>query len=109
MPVPVTVALDVPDRLPPPVQSALYFSVAECLANTVKHSGAARAWVSGRHAGDRLRLVAGDDGHGGADPAGSGLSGIARRLAAFDGTLWVDSPPGGPTVVTMEVPCRPEP
>lgn len=104
IPLPVTVSVDVP-ALPPPVESAAYFAVAECLANTVKHAAATRAWVTGTWADGRLCLVAGDDGQGGADPSGSGLSGVARRLAAFDGTLDVRSPTGGPTVVTMEVPC----
>ncbi len=62
-----------------------------------------------RHDGEVLHLVVGDDGRGGADPAGSGLAGVATRLAAFDGTMAVDSPAGGPTVVTMEVPCRTSP
>ncbi|WP_436700636.1 sensor histidine kinase [Nocardioides sp. BYT-33-1] len=106
LPVPVAVRVDVP-RLPPPVESAAYFAVAECLANTVKHAAASRAWVRGSYAEQRLRLVVGDDGRGGADPAGSGLAGVARRLAAFDGTLAVDSPAGGPTTVRMEVPCLP--
>jgi len=56
----------------------------------------------------KLSMVVGDDGIGGADPdQGTGLRGIERRLAAFDGTLRVSSPPGGPTLVTMEVPCEP--
>lgn len=105
IPLPITVAVSVPERLPDPVESAAYFAVAECLANTVKHAGATRAYVHGSHDGSRLRIVVGDDGRGGADPHGSGLTGVARRLAAFDGTLAVDSPPGGPTVVTMEIPC----
>jgi signal transduction histidine kinase len=106
IPLPVTVAIDLPTALPAPVESAAYFAVAELLTNTVKHAGAARAWVSGTCHDDVLRLVVGDDGRGGADPGGSGLTGVARRLAAFDGTLDVLSPPGGPTVVTLEVPCR---
>ncbi|WP_206051738.1 sensor histidine kinase [Nocardioides ferulae] len=105
IPLPVTLALDVPESLPAPVESAAYFAVAECLANTVKHAAASRAWVSGAHQDERLRLVVGDDGVGGADPAGSGLAGVARRLAAFDGSMTVSSPAGGPTVVTLEVPC----
>ena len=109
IPLPVTVAIDLPVALPQPVESAAYFAVAELLTNTVKHAGASRAWVSGGYADDTLRLVVGDDGRGGADPAGSGLTGVARRLAAFDGTLVVASPPGGPTVVTLEVPCRSRP
>jgi signal transduction histidine kinase len=104
IPLPVTVTVTAP-ALPPPVESAAYFAVAECLANTVKHADAARAWVRVQHDGELLHLVVGDDGRGGADPAGSGLVGVAKRLAAFDGTMTVDSPAGGPTVVTMEVPC----
>ena len=105
LPLPVAVALDVPAGLASPVESAAYFAVAECLANTVKHAEAARAWVTGRYADGRLRIVVGDDGRGGARADGSGLSGVGRRLAAFDGTIAVDSPAGGPTVVTLEVPC----
>lgn len=104
LPMPVTVTVAAPP-LPPPVESAAYFAVAECLANTVKHADATRAWVRVRHAEGVVHLVVGDDGRGGADPAGSGLAGVARRLAAFDGTLVVDSPAGGGTVVTMEVRC----
>jgi signal transduction histidine kinase len=106
IPLPVTMAVDLPAGLPAPVESALYFAVAECLANVVKHSGASRAWVSGSHDGALLRLVVGDDGAGGADPSGSGLAGVARRLSSFDGRVGVVSPVGGPTVVTLEVPCR---
>jgi signal transduction histidine kinase len=104
IPIPVTVSVDVP-ALPAPIESAAYFAVAECLANVVKHSEANRAWVAGSHDGQRLLLVVGDDGRGGADPEGAGLGGVDRRLAAFDGKMSVDSPVGGPTVVRMEVPC----
>ncbi|MEZ0578604.1 histidine kinase [Nocardioides sp. MH1] len=104
IPLPVTVSVTLP-ALPPPVESATYFAVAECLANVVKHASATRAWVTAQHDGARLVVVVGDDGNGGADPEGSGLAGVARRLAAFDGTMSVDSPGGGPTVVRMEVPC----
>ena len=105
IPLPITVTVDAP-ALPPPVESAAYFAVAECLANTIKHADATRAWVRVRHDDETLHLVVGDDGRGGANPAGSGLVGVARRLAAFDGSMSVDSPEGGPTVVTMEMPCR---
>ena len=108
IPLPITVTVAAPS-LPPPVESAAYFAVAECLANTVKHADATRAWLRVRHDGEVLHLVVGDDGRGGADPAGSGLAGVAKRLAAFDGTMVVDSPEGGPTVVTMEVPCPTSP
>lgn len=104
LPLPVTLRLDLP-ALPEPVESAAYFAVAECLANTVKHSGASRAWVTGEHRSGMLRLVVGDDGRGGADATSPGLAGVARRLAAFDGTATVLSPESGPTVVTLEVPC----
>lgn len=105
LPVPTSVAVEVP-RLPAPVESAAYFAVAECLANTVKHAAASRAWVTGRYDGDRLRITVGDDGRGGADATGSGLTGVARRLDAFDGDVRVLSPAGGPTLVELEVPCR---
>jgi signal transduction histidine kinase len=105
IPVPVTVALRVP-RLAEPIESAVYFAVAECLANVAKHARASRAWVIGEHDGETLRLTVGDDGRGGADARGSGLYGVARRLGAFDGTLTVTSPAGAGTEVRMEVRCR---
>jgi signal transduction histidine kinase len=89
-----------------PVESACYFAVAEALTNAVKHSGARQAQVRIRHARGMLRVEVTDDGCGGADPArGSGLAGIERRLGTFDGILAVSSPPGGPTMIVMEVPC----
>ncbi|MEV4538981.1 histidine kinase [Asanoa sp. NPDC049518] len=105
VPLPVAVSLTGIGRLPAPVESAAYFAVAECVANAVKHSAATRACVRGVHDGTRVRLTVGDDGRGGADATGSGLVGVARRLAAFDGSLAVDSPPGGPTIVTLDIPC----
>jgi signal transduction histidine kinase len=88
------------------VESAVYFAVVECLANVGKHAAAEHAWVDLRHVDDLLTVVVGDDGRGGADPAaGTGLRGVARRLAALDGTVRVSSPSGGPTLVTLEVPC----
>ncbi|MDL4819272.1 sensor histidine kinase [Actinomadura opuntiae] len=106
LPLPVDVHIDLPGRPEAPVESAAYFAVAEMLANVVKHSAAQRAWLQIEHSGGRLLMIIGDDGTGGADPAaGGGMRGIERRLAAFDGTMAVTSPPGGPTVVTMELPC----
>jgi signal transduction histidine kinase len=106
LPIAVDVDIDLPGRVQPAVESAAYFATAELLANVGKHSGAARAWVMVRHSAGRLLITVIDNGQGGADPThGSGLAGIERRLAAFDGTLDVASPPGGPTVVTMELPC----
>jgi signal transduction histidine kinase len=104
--VPVTIAVDLPGRAPAPVESAMYFAVAECLANTAKHGGASRAWVSLHHHGGVLTVEVHDDGVGGADTNGSGLRGVARRLQAFDGTMSLDSPAGGPTIVTLGVPCE---
>ncbi|WP_062647643.1 sensor histidine kinase [Streptomyces maremycinicus] len=93
-------------RLDAPVESAAYFAVSELLTNAVKHSGADRIWVDLRHESGRLRLSVTDDGTGGAAiGAGSGLAGVERRLGTFDGVLAVSSPAGGPTMVTMEIPC----
>ncbi|WP_431899524.1 histidine kinase [Nonomuraea sp. bgisy101] len=105
-PIPVEVDIDLPARPDAPVESALYFAAAEALTNVAKHSLATRAWVRLSHSGGVLRLTVGDDGRGGADlAAGTGLAGIRRRLSAFDGTLAVHSPVGGPSELTMELPC----
>lgn len=94
-------------RPPAPVESAAYFAVSELLANVSKHADAHRASVDIRHHDGVLAISVRDDGRGGADPAGgTGLRGIGRRLAAFDGRLAVDSPSGGPTIVRMEIPCE---
>jgi signal transduction histidine kinase len=107
MAVPVEVLGDLAGRPPAPIESAVYFAVAECLANSAKHSGHGHAWVELQHHDDLLRVVVGDDGCGGADvETGTGMRGVMRRLAAFDGTMAVSSPDGGPTIVTLEVPCR---
>ncbi|MEU4621386.1 sensor domain-containing protein [Actinoplanes sp. NPDC023801] len=106
LPIPVTVTAALPGRLDTPVESAAYFAAAEAMANTVRHSAASNAAVELWHTGETLLLRISDDGRGGADPSGgTGLRGIERRLAAFDGTMSLSSPPGGPTVVTMELPC----
>jgi signal transduction histidine kinase len=109
VPVPVEVTMDLHEtRLPDPVASAMFFAVAETVANVVKHSSARNAWLRAECDDDRLAVSIGDDGCGGADPSrGTGLRGIERRLGAFDGTLSVVSPSGGPTVVRLEVPCGP--
>jgi len=105
-PLRVTVTGTLPGRLPAPVESAAYFAVSELLANVAKHAAATTAEVDLRYSDGALRMSVRDDGDGGADPArGTGLSGIGRRVAAFDGVLVMSSPAGGPTVVTMEVPC----
>ncbi len=102
----VSVTIVLPGRPPAPVESAVYFATSELLANAVKHASAQRVSIDVGHDGRALRVVVQDDGVGGASPAaGSGLAGVARRLAAFDGTMDVVSPPGGPTTVSLEVPC----
>jgi signal transduction histidine kinase len=107
IPIQVDLHTKLPGRLPAPVESAAYFAIAEALANAVKHSGAERAWVLLEHDAGKLVAVVGDNGVGGAHVGtGGGLRGIERRLAAFDGVLAVTSPAGGPTVLTMELPCE---
>ncbi|MDN5743989.1 MAG: sensor domain-containing protein, partial [Nocardioidaceae bacterium] len=104
----VDLDIALPHPLPPPIESAVYFAVAECLANAGKHAAAHHVCVALHHDGQRLTGAVGDDGRGGVDPrTGSGLRGLAARLAAFDGTMSVSSPAGGPTVVQWEVPCTP--
>ena len=105
-PLPVHFRTELPGRPPAPVESAAYFAVSELLANVSKHAAARQAWIDIRYAAGALRISVSDDGTGGADPAaGTGLRGIERRLAAFDGVLAVSSPPGGATVANIEVPC----
>ncbi|WP_405912100.1 sensor histidine kinase [Streptomyces sp. NBC_00963] len=106
LPVPTEVEVDMAGRAEAPVESAAYFAVSEVLTNAVKHAGADRIWVDIHHTRGMLRMSVTDDGRGGASPGkGSGLSGIERRLGTFDGVLAVNSPVGGPTMVTMEIPC----
>jgi signal transduction histidine kinase len=114
-PLPVELDIDLPDpaarggqasTVELPVASAVYFSVAEALTNVTKHAGARSARIQLSYAAGVLRAQVTDDGCGGADPAqGTGLAGVERRLAAFDGILAVNSPPGGPTIIVIEVPC----
>ncbi|HWN59383.1 MAG TPA: histidine kinase [Streptosporangiaceae bacterium] len=107
MPLRIHLASDLYGRPPAPVESAAFFAVSELLANVSKHAEARETWIDIRHTDGMLRIGVTDNGHGGADPArGSGLRGIERRLAPFDGILAISSPPGGPTAVTMEIPCE---
>jgi signal transduction histidine kinase len=132
-PLPVTVRMSLPDRLPAPIEAAAYFVVSEALGNVAKHAAATRCEVEGWIAGDRLVVTITDDGIGGAvlgtshatgrtngaHPAGragpvggagsaggTGLAGLVTRLDALGGTLELTSPPGGPTRLRMECPCR---
>jgi signal transduction histidine kinase len=115
-PLPVELDIDLASTIELPVASAVYFSVAEALTNVTKHAGARSVRIQLSQTllagggppggGGLLRAQVTDDGSGGADPAqGTGLAGVERRLAAFDGILAVNSPPGGPTIVVIEVPC----
>ncbi|HEX4787047.1 MAG TPA: sensor domain-containing protein [Actinospica sp.] len=106
-PVPTSVRVLLPGRLPAATETLLYFTAAELLTNAAKHSGARSAAVTllaEQHAG--VQLIVTDDGRGGATLAGegSGLRGLEERVRAMDGRLAVDSPPGGPTTVTLQVP-----
>jgi hypothetical protein len=109
--IPVRVAVDVPVRPTPAIETIAYFCAAELLANATKHSGANKIEINGVIAdterGPVLRLNVSDDGLGGADPQrGSGLAGLARRIGTVDGRLDVVSPPGGPTQITVELPLQ---
>ncbi|MFD6391730.1 sensor histidine kinase [Nocardia sp. NPDC060259] len=104
-PLPTRLDYALTERAPRPVESACYFTASEAITNAIKHSGAEAIAVGVERDGPLVRLRVRDDGNGGADPGGHGLAGIATRVTALDGTMRVDSPPGGPTIVTVEVPC----
>ena len=104
--VPVTVHVSLEGRLPAAAEVAAYFVVAEAVANVGKHSNAEHAAIRIDRSGDLVVVEVEDDGEGGADRAnGSGLRGLADRVAALDGRLLVSSPTGGPTIVRAEIPC----
>jgi signal transduction histidine kinase len=106
VPFPVRLDCQLEGRLPAPLESAAYFALAEALTNIVKHASATEAAITVTPDGELINLEVIDNGVGGADPsAGSGLRGIERRLSAFDGTLTVESPTGGPTRLVMVLPC----
>ncbi|KPC77455.1 sensor histidine kinase [Streptomyces coelicoflavus] len=105
-PIPVTVDLNLPERLPRKLETTMYYLINEAMTNIAKHSGARTAAVRGRYHSDLLVLDIKDDGRGGLDPAGSGVTGLADRVTALDGRMRVSSPSGGPTLLHVEVPCR---
>jgi signal transduction histidine kinase len=106
LPIATEVNVELPGRAEAPVESAAYFAVSEVLTNAVKHAGADRIWIDVHHTEGMLRISVTDNGRGGAViGTGSGLAGIERRLGTFDGVLAVSSPVGGPTMVTLEIPC----
>ena len=103
---PTTVDVHLPTRLDSSLEAAAYFATRELLTNAAKHAGATRLRLTATMTVDRLHIDVSDDGAGGAVIApGGGLDGIRRRLAAFDGTIDVTSPVGGPTAIALEVPC----
>jgi signal transduction histidine kinase len=106
-PLPVTLSVDLdPARYESAVETAAYFTVAEALANAIKHAEAERIQIQLASRDGLLLVEVADDGKGGADPSGPGLVGLRQRAEALDGTLRVQSPAGGPTTVTVELPCE---
>ena len=106
MAIPVRLTVDLPRRVSPVIEAVAYFVVSESLTNITKHAQASQAEVVVQRAGDRLHIIVSDDGAGGADPArGTGLAGLAMRAASVDGTFEIASPPGGPTLITVDLPC----
>ncbi|GAA2648251.1 hypothetical protein GCM10010412_012450 [Nonomuraea recticatena] len=103
--VPVKVSCELPSRPPREVETAAYFLVCEAVTNAAKHAEAGLITVEVAVDGTMVVVSVRDDGRGGADPSGGGLSGLARRVAALDGVFAVSSPSGGPTVVRAELPC----
>ena len=105
-PVPVAVSVSVPERPPAAIETTAYFVVAEALTNIAKHSGATRAAVTVARQNGHLKVEVTDDGIGGADVSrGTGLTGRVDRVTAVDGTVRLSSPLGGPTILTVELPC----
>jgi signal transduction histidine kinase len=106
MPIPVRLTVDLPRRPAPVIEAVAYFVVSEGLSNVVKHAQASQAEVFVQRAGDRLHVIVTDDGIGGADPVrGTGLAGLAKRASSVDGTFEVSSPIGGPTMLSVDLPC----
>jgi len=105
-PLPVRVRVAVSGRASPTVEAVAYFVVSECLTNIARHSAATEAEIDVRRAGDVMVIRVTDNGVGGADPGtGTGLASLARRASSVDGSLDIHSPVGGPTVITVELPC----
>jgi signal transduction histidine kinase len=112
-PLPVRLTVAVPAPAAPSIEAVAYFIVSEAITNVVRHAQATRAEVTVTRDGDLLRIVVADNGAGGAKAGGAdggdggtGLRGLQQRAASVDGILTIDSPPGGPTVITAELPCE---
>jgi signal transduction histidine kinase len=103
---PLAIHLNVaPDRAPPTVEAAAYFTACEALANAVKHARATRVRVAVRVTASHLEMEIADDGVGGADPSGKGLANLLDRISAADGEAVIDSPPGRGTAIRARIPC----
>jgi signal transduction histidine kinase len=106
-PLPVRLRVDVPERASPTVEAVAYFVASEALTNVSRHARASHMEITVERRDGVLRMVLADDGVGGADPSGgTGLAGLARRVRSVDGTFRITSPPGGPTIITAELPCE---
>ncbi|HEX6448248.1 MAG TPA: histidine kinase, partial [Trebonia sp.] len=106
MPIPVRLTVEVDRRPSAAIEAVAYFVVSEGLTNITKHAQASQAEVIVQRAGNRLHIIVTDDGVGGANPArGTGLEGLARRAESVDGTFEISSPEGGPTMITVDLPC----
>ena len=105
-PIPVRLSVDLPRRPAAVIEAVAYFVVSESLTNITKHAQASQAEVVVQRVGDRLHVIVSDDGVGGAEPSrGTGLAGLAKRAASVDGTFEIASPPGGPTLISVGLPC----
>ncbi len=104
-PVPVSVDVQLDDRLPPQVETAAYFVASEALANVAKHAHASSVTIRAQRHDDRFRLEVADDGVGGADIRGAGLRGLIDRIAAVEGTFTLTEPAGGGTRIEVTIPC----
>jgi signal transduction histidine kinase len=106
LPIPVKLTVEVPRRPAPSIEAVAYFVVSEGLTNITRHAQASQAEVIVQRAGDRIHIIVTDDGIGGADPVrGTGLAGLAKRAESVDGTFDISSPEGGPTMITVDLPC----
>jgi signal transduction histidine kinase len=108
-PIPVSLEVELDERPPAPIETAVYYVVSEALANAIKHSGASRVSVAVAQTGTTLKATIADDGVGGAAPGGgSGLVGLKDRVEAVGGRRILDSPPGHGTTISIELPIAPQ-
>ena len=105
-PLPVRLRVDVPERPSATVEAVAYFVASEALTNATKHARASQVEIVADRRGDVLQMTITDDGVGGAEPSrGTGLTGLRQRVGSVDGTFRITSPAGGPTIITVELPC----